>query len=266
VSRTLFPLLLLAGVLLGCDGQSASPEPVGDGGLGGEGGSGGAPAAAPALYVSFVAEVGPGAGPALLRMANDTPGQILSLTLPTGEAFAFYLVEPGQVTDYAPIASADMLEDAILSLHTLDTCIRKPFAELNGPLSLDPGSAYTIRVSGDNGFVGDIVEEAEPEPYVGIRTIIDDRALPTQVGASSLLTLSVEDVGDLALEDVFDELPAPFMALDTETLAVGQIRFRDLAGVEHSAPGPSLSSGVFGYTVYVGPEPVGGAVATPLVP
>jgi hypothetical protein len=255
----------LVAALVGCGGEG-EPQAELTPAQGGSGGSGGAPVVEPSVYVSIVAEEGPGSGPALLRMVNDTPGQILSLTLPTGEAFAFYLVEPGTSSDYAPIASANMLDDAILSLHTLDTCIRKPFAELNGPLSLEPGRAYSLHVSGNVGFIGDIVEDEAPAPFLGIRVLIDDRSLPTQVGAASLLTLSSEATDSLQFEDVFDELPAPFHKIDAPSLSLDEIRFRDLAGVEHVAPGPIELSGAFGFTVYVAPEPTEGGAIVPLVP
>ncbi len=249
-----------------CGSPDAEDGASAGGGTGGTGGEGGAPASEPAVYVSFVAEEGPGSGPALLRMINETPGQILSLTLPTGEAFAFYLVEPGASTDFSPIASADMLEDAILSLHTLDTCVRRPFAEMNGPLTLEPGRAYSIHVSSDSGFVADIVEEPQPDPYVGVRVLIDDRAQATQVGAASLLTLSVAGQGELAFEDIHDDLPAPFQKLEASQLAVDGIRFLDLGGVEHTAPGLALPAGIFGYTIHVSPEPIPNAVAVALAP
>jgi len=197
-------------------------------------------------------------------MTNDTFGQILSLTLPTGEAFAFYLVEPSMTTEYAPIASADMFEDAILSLHTLDTCVRRAFTELTGPLSLEPGHAYTIRVADD--FIAEIVEDAMPEPFVGLRVIIKDPAKASAPGAMSTLSLSDGELGDLLFEDVYGELPAPFLRVDASTLILDELRFRDLAGVEHSAQGPFAVDGAFGYTVYLTDGAVeGAAVQIPLL-
>jgi len=256
-------VLALAAAACGADERAAPPPGGADGG----GGAGGAePVREAAYHVSFVPEVGPGAGPALLRMTNDTPADILSITLPTGEAFAFYLVEPGATTAYAPIASADMLEDAILSYHTNDTCVRRPFAEMNGPLSLEPGRAYTLRVGADDGYIATITDEGIADPYVGVRVLIDDRALPTEVGAASLLTLTLAGADQQAFEDVYDELPSPFSALDLAALSVEQIRFVDLSGVEHTAAGPSLPDDVFGYTIHVAAEPVAGAVVVPVYP
>lgn len=250
-------LLLVAAMSPACQPSSDDATPV-VGGSGGEGGQGGAAEAAPTLYVSFVSETGPGAGPALLRMFNDTEAQILSLTLPTGEAFAFYLIEAQAASDYALVASDDMFEDAILSLHTLDTCIRRPFSAINGPLSLEPGRAYAIHIALEDGYIADIVEEESPDPYVGMRALIDDPAKATKVGAETTLFLST-DIGELSFEDVYGSLPAPFLRVDAGELAVDQIRLVDLAGVEHTAEGPFSLSGAFGYTVYVGPEPVEGA-------
>ncbi len=224
-------------------------------------GQGGAPVNEPTLYVSFVAEEGPGAGPAMLRMYNDTEAQILSLTLPTGEAFAFYLIEGQSVSEYALIASADMVEDAILSLHTLDTCIRRPLNAVYGPTALEPGRAYGIHISLEDGYVATIEEEATPAPYVGLRALIDDPAKATKVGAESTLYLSTE-AGELAFEDVYGDLPAPFSKHGIAGVALDGLRFVDLAGVEHEAAGPVNLSGSFGYTIYVDEMPVDGATQT----
>ncbi len=232
----------------------------------GVGGQGGAAEAEPALFVSFVAEDGPGAGPAMLRMFNDTEAQILSLTLPTGEAFAFYLIEGQSVSEYALIASDDMVEDSILSLHTLDTCIRRPLNAVYGPTSLEPGRAYGMHISLEDGYIATIEEEAAPEPYLGLRALIDDPAKATKVGAESTLYLSTA-AGDLAFEDVYGDLPAPFSKHEIAGLAVESLRFVDLAGVEHVAQGPFSVSGSFGYTIYVDEMPVDGAAeAVPLMP
>lgn len=232
----------------------------------GAGGQGGAPEAEPALFVSFVAEGGPGAGPAMLRMFNDTEAQILSLTLPTGEAFAFYLIEGQAVSEYALVASDDMVEDSILSLHTLDTCIRRPLSAVYGPTSLEPGRAYGIHISLEDGYIATIEEEAMPEPYVGLRALIDDPAKATQVGAESTVYLSTPE-GELAFEDVYSELPAPFSKHEIGKLALDRIRFVDLAGIEHVAEGPFNLSGFFGYTIYVAETPVEGAAQNiPLTP
>ncbi len=261
--RALGPLASALTLLLACGGGGESPAETGGAGAGdaaGGGGVGGGAQAEP-LYVSFVAEEGPGNGPALLRMVNDTDGQILSLTLPTGEAFSFYLIDPLTSSDYALIASDDMLEDAILSLHTLDTCVRRPFSAMNGPTSLEPGRAYSLHVSLEDGFIADIVEEAQPEPYLGVRAIISDPAKPTQVGAKSMLYLEGATLGEVAFEDIYDELPAPFVRLDAAELSLERVRFVDLAGVERVAEGPLGMSGAFGYTVYVGAAPADGASA-----
>ncbi len=251
-------LAISAVLLAGCDEQAAD----GSGGIAdadvGAGGQGGAAETEPALFVSFVAEDEPGAGPAMLRMYNDTEAQILSLTLPTGEAFAFYLIEGQAVSEYALIASDDMVEDTILSLHTLDTCIRRPLNAVYGPTSLEPGRAYGIHISLEDGYVATIEEEATPEPFVGLRALIDDPAKATKVGAESTLYLAT-DAGELAFEDVYGELPAPFSKYDAAGLALGSLRFVDLAGAEHTAEGPFNLSGSFGYTIYVDEAPVDGA-------
>jgi hypothetical protein len=252
-------ILLTALCFSGCGEQAA--ESSGGSADGGAGGQGGAPAAEPALFVSFVAEEGPGAGPAMLRMYNETEGQILSLTLPTGEAFAFYLIEAQSVSEYALIASDDLVEDTILSLHTLDTCVRRPLEAVYGPTSLEPGRAYGMHISLEDGYVATIEEEAMPGPYVGLRALIDDPAKANKVGAESTLYLST-DAGDLAFEDVYGELPAPFSRHDISGLALDGLRFVDLAGVEHMAEGPINLSGAFGYTIYVDELPVDGAKHT----
>ncbi len=257
----------LATLLVVCAcGNDEPSEPPPEPTAGGGGAGGAEPVIEPAYHVSFVPEIGPGAGPALLRMKNDTTADILSLTLPTGEAFAFYLVEPAATTDYAPIASADLLEDAILSYHTNDTCVRRPFAEMHGPLSLEPGRSYTLGVGSADGYVASINDDGVAAPYVGVRVLIDDRAVPSQVGAASLLTLTLSGSTEHAFEDVYDELPSPFVALEVPAFSVENIRFRDLSGIEHTAPGAALPTGVFGYTIHVAPMPVAGAVAVPVYP
>jgi hypothetical protein len=262
-SKLACSILVAALMLSGCE-QAA--DDVGGSPDAGAGGQGGAPAVEPALFVSFVAEDGPGAGPAMLRMYNDTEAQILSLTLPTGEAFAFYLIEGQSVSEYALIASDDMVEDSILSLHTLDTCIRRPLDAVYGPTALEPGRAYGIHISLGDGYVATIEEEAPPEPYVGLRALIDDPAKATKVGAESTLYLST-DAGDLSFEDVYGDLPAPFSKHDFAGLALDGLRFVDLGGVEHVAGGPINLSGSFGYTIYVDELPVDGAAETiPLTP
>ncbi|NUP13624.1 MAG: hypothetical protein HOW73_46910 [Polyangiaceae bacterium] len=212
------------------------------------------------MFVSFLSEEGPGNGPAMLRMVNDTDGQILSLTMPTGEAFSFYLVEPLMATDYVLASSDNMLEDAILSLHTLDTCVRRPFSAMNGPLSLDPGKAYSIHVALEDGFIATIEEEAAPDPFVGLRVIINDPSKPSEVGAASMLYVSSAG-GELVFEDVYDELPAPFAKMEMASLELESLRFVDLAGIERSASSAAVAAGAFGYTAYVGADRVEGAVA-----
>lgn len=263
-----WPRVVVAAVsLAACD-----DVPRADGGGGGAGGSGGGGqdgggGAEPAVYVSFVAEEGPGNGPAMLRMFNDTPAQILSLTLPTGEAFTFYLVESNTVTEYGLVASDDMVEDAVLSLHTLDTCVRRPFDAVHGPTSLEPGRAYGIHVSLEDGYVATIEEEATPAPYVGIRAVIGGFASPTLAnpGAASTLHLATA-AGELSFDDTYDDLPAPFIPHDPAAAEIERVWLVDGEGVERSAEGPFALTGALGFTAYVSDAPVpGAAVAVPLV-
>ncbi len=219
-----------------------------------------------ALYASFVPEVEAGAGPALLRMFNDTETELLSLTLDDGHEFTFYLVEPLAFTEYELTVSADMWEDAILSIHTQETCIRKPFADMTGPLSLLPGHAYSLHVSVESGFVGTIEEEPAPEPYIGVRAHVTDPAGSASPAPSELvLSLGGDPGGEVAFKTIFDEHPEPYVGVPAAALDVTKIRFVDRSGAAHEATSPLALEGSFGYTVYVaGEESEGAEVSLPL--
>ncbi len=252
----------LCGVLGACSSEESAGTPEEPASAGGSGGSDPVEAK-PALYLSFLAEDGPGLAPAALRMFNDSQSQILSLTLPTGEAFSFYLVQPETNTEYALVASADMAADAILSIHTNDTCIRRPFKSIEGPMSLTPRLAYSIRVSND--LAASIVEEPAPMPFIGLRTIIHDPSLPTQVGAASKLSLSGSG-WEAAFEDVYDELPAPHSKIDAAELVIDEVRFQDLAGSVHVAQGPFVIGDAPGYTAYLAATPKEGSAVVVELP
>lgn len=207
------------------------------------------------VHASFVAEQKAGAGPALLRMFNDTEDQILSLTLDDNRPFTFYLVEPLTVTDYEITVSEDMWEEAILSIHTFDTCIRKQFAEMTGPLVLEPGHAYGIHVSVENGFQAQIEEEPVPEPYVGVRAHVTDLAANATPGPSEL-SLSTGDAppGEVVFKTIFTEYPEPYVLVPGSKVTLDKIRFVDRSGTAHESASPVVLEGSYGYTVYVAGE------------
>ncbi len=164
----------------------------------------------PVMQASFVAEDQPGDGPALLRMFNDTPDQVLSLTLDDNQEYALYLIDPLAVSDYTITASDDMFADAILSIHSGESCVRKPFAEMTGPLALEPGHAYAIRVAIDGGFVGLIEEEAVPEPFIGVRAHVADPSAslsPSPAPSDLVLSTGGASPGELKYHTIFNEFP-----------------------------------------------------------
>lgn len=212
------------------------------------------------LHASFVAEKQAGDAPALLRLFNDTPDQILSLTLDDGQSYTFYLIEPLAVSDYEITTSDDMWTDAILSIHTTDSCVRKPFAEMTGPLALEPGHAYGIHVTIEEGFAAAIEEEGSPEPYIGIRAHVADPA-GSSTPAPSKLTLSVagSSPGEVVFETIFTEYPEPYVRVPGSKVELEKIHFVDRAGLAHETSSPVVLEGSHGYTIYVDDEVRDGA-------
>lgn len=209
-------------------------------------------AAEPQVFASFVAEEAAGDAPALLRMINETPDQVLSLTLDDGQEYTFYLIDPLATSDYAITASDDLWADAILSIHTNDTCVRKPFAEMTGPLSLAPGHAYSIRVSIDGGFTAHIEEDAMPEPYVGVRAHVADPAGSSTPSPSRLVLATAGGApSEIVYETIFTEYPEPYVRVAGSAIEIASVRFVDRAQVTHEAAGPFVLEGSHGYTVYV---------------
>ena len=208
--------------------------------------------AKPVLHASFVAEEKPGDAPALLRMYNDTPDQILSLTLDDNEEYTFYLIEPLTASDHEITTSDDLLTDAILSIHTTDSCVRKPFAEMTGPLVLEPGHAYSIHVSIEDGFSGLIVEDPMPDPYIGVRALVKDPAgSQTPTPAELVLSTGNAPPGEITYNTIFTEFPEPYVHVAGPQIDVESIRFVDRAGVAHGAWTPIVLQGSYGYTVHV---------------
>lgn len=244
--------------LVGCDADGTSERAASASGSG-TSTSTGEVEPTDALTFSIVREEGPGLEPAKLRMVNDTETQILSMTLPTGEAFVFFVIDPGATSEWAVVASDDMVEDAILSVHTLDTCVRRPFSEISGPTVLEPGHAYSLHVSDPDGYVAEIVEEPQPSPFIGLRTVIDDPSKAASLGAVPELVLSTAS-GELVLSGDVDVLPAPYVEFDQASLTIESVRLVDVAGVEHAASGPFELEGAFGFTLHVGRETPAGAL------
>lgn len=209
-------------------------------------------AAKPLIHASFVAEKKAGDAPALLRMYNDTPDQILSLTLDDNDEYTFYLIEPLAASGYEITTSDDMWTDAILSIHTFDSCVRKPFAEMTGPLVLEPGHAYSIHVTIEDGFSGVIEEDAMPEPYIGVRALVKDPA-GSQAPTPARLVLSTGQAppGEITYHTIFTEFPEPYVHVPGPKIEIGTIRFEDRAGVAHGAWTPIVLEGSYGYTVHV---------------
>jgi len=216
----------------------------------------------PVLHASFVREEKAGAGPALLRLHNATGDQILSLTLDDGRPFSFYLVEPLAVTDHVITTSDDMFEDAILSIHTTDTCVRKPFHEMTGPLSLEPGHAYGIHVSLETGFLANIEEDATPDPYVGFRALVAD---PSSSGLSSpapselVISTSAAPDGEVAFKTIFSEFPEPYVLVPGSKVNVDKVRFVDRTGTAHETSAPFVVEGAHGYTLHIADKAMDGA-------
>jgi hypothetical protein len=212
------------------------------------------------MHASFVAEQKAGGGPALLRMFNDTNDQILSLTLEDGQPFTFYLVEPRTATDYEITVSDDMWEEAILSIHTLDTCVRKPFADMTGPLALEPGHAYAIHVSVEDGFQARIEEEPLREPYIGVRAHVTDPAQSATAAPSKLvLSTGATLPGEVVFDTIFTEYPEPYVRVTGPSVTLDEIRFVDRSGTAHESTSPVVLEGSYGYTVYVADEAQDGA-------
>jgi hypothetical protein len=212
------------------------------------------------IHASFVAEQKAGDGPALLRMFNDTNDQILSLTLEDGQPFTFYLVEPRTATDYEITVSDDMSEEAILSIHTLDTCVRKPFAEMTGPLALEPGHAYAIHVSVEDGFRARIEEEPLREPYIGVRAHVTDSA-QSVIPAPSKLVLSTGAAppGEVVFDTIFTEYSESYVRVTGPSVTLEKVRFVDRSGAAHESTSPVVLERRHGYTVYVADEARDGA-------
>ncbi len=217
----------------------------------------------PPLVASFVAEDEAGDAPALLRMFNDTPDQILSMTLDDGREYAFYLIDPLAASDHVITMSDDMLEDAVLSIHTFDSCVRKPFASMTGPMVLEPGHAYAIHVTVEDGFAGVIEEEAMPEPFFGVRAhVFDPAASTTPAPAQLVLSMAGDPAGEVLYDTIFSELPEPYTYVPGAKLELEKIRFVDRAGVPHEASSPVVLEGAYGYTVHIDDAALEGAAIT----
>jgi hypothetical protein len=255
MKRFLATCLVLA--LAGCAPADGAPSSTST-----SGGSTGSGTATPqaVIHASFVAEQEAGAAPALLRMFNDTEDQILSLTLADGRPFTFYLVEPRTATDHEITVSADMWQDAVLSIHTLDTCVRRRFSEMTGPLVLEPGHAYAIHVTVGDGFIASIEEEPVRAPYVGIRAHVTDPSSSPTPGPSKVLLSAGEAVdGEIVFDTIFTEVPEPYVLVPSSKITLETIRFVDRSGTAHESTAPVVLGGSHGYTVYVADEAREGA-------
>jgi hypothetical protein len=256
-SRLVFCALLALGGCTPAAEESSSPttsEPTTSGSTTSE-------APKKVMHASFVREEKAGDAPALLRMYNDSDDQVLSLTLDDGRAYSFYIVEPHAVTDYVLTASDDMWTDAVLSIHTTDSCVRKPFHEMTGPLSLEPGHAYGIHVSLTTGFLAHIEEEATPEPYVGLRALVSDpESSSSSSPAPSELALSLAgEVPEVSFKTIFTEYPEPYVLVPGSKVEMQTVRFVDRSGTTHESTSPFVLEGAYGYTVHVADEPTDGA-------
>lgn len=226
-------------------------------------GGGGGEVAPLVFHASFVAETTPGQAPALLRLANDVVDEKLAITLPDGEPYAFFAVDELTTTDYLPVAVTTPVEEVIVSVHTTESlCIRILFEEIAGVQVLEPLHAYTIHVTlPDEGFAAEIVEDAAPAPFVGLRAQVDDPKALSKATATSL-TLEVGGAA-LAFEKIFfPELPVRYELLPAGALAVDALRYVAGDGSAHELAAPLTLAEAPGYTVVIAPEPVAGAAAT----
>ena len=184
-------------LLAACGGGEAPSEPA-TSGTGGASSSGSSTAGAGAgngfvprmFHLSVLAETEPGRAPALLRLDNATPEDRLAITLPDGEAFAFYDIPWQTTTDYVPAALSDPVAEVILSLCTIDACIRINFDEIGGEQALAPLGAYSLVVTKPGDFAAEIVGEPDPEPFVGVRPHVIDGSAGIAVGTHLDLVLS----------------------------------------------------------------------------
>lgn len=254
---------VLAGAIVAC---GSDPGPVeGAGGASSSATastttSGGDPAPL-SLHASVIAETAPGKGPSLLRLANDTVDEKLSITLPDSEPFAFYAVDWLTTTDYLPVAVTTPVDEVIVSVHTTDNvCIRILFEEIAGVQVLEPLHAYTLHVTlPETGFEAEIVEAELPEPFVGVRARVDD---PSALAKEATLELTIGGEPIIFEKIFFPELPVRYTLLPAAPLVLESLRY--VAGDDsvHEIAAPITLDEAPGYTVVIATEPVAGAAAT----
>lgn len=216
------------------------------------------------FHLSVIAETQAGRAPALLRLANETVDERLAITLADGEAFAFYDIPWQTTTDYVPAALANPVAEVILSLCTIDACIRVNFDEVGGVQALQPLEAYTLVVTKSDGFVAEIVKDAAPEPFVGVRPHVIDSSAGFEVGTHLDLVLSGHE---LVFEKVFAPVPGRYELLPPMAdLSLDKLTYIDGEGTSHVLDEPLVLPSAPGYTVVLGSAPMdGAAVDVPLV-
>jgi hypothetical protein len=256
---------VLAGAIVACGSDPAAVEGAGGSASSGATTStttGGGPAPL-SLHASFVAETAPGQGPSLLRLANDTVDEKLSITLPDGEPFAFYAVDWLTTTDYEPVAITTPVEELVVSVHTTENlCIRILFEEISGVQVLEPLHAYTLHVTlPDTGFAAEIVEEELPEPFLGVRARVDDPSA-LKIAAMSTLELTIDGEVTTFEKLFFPEQPVRYTLLPAAPLSIDALRYVAGDGSIHEIAAPIALDEAPGYTVVVATKPVEGAAAS----
>ena len=215
------------------------------------------------FHLSVVAETEPGRAPALIRLHNDTAEDRLAITLPDGEAFAFYDIPWQTTTEYVPAALAEPVAEVILSLCTIDACIRINFDEIGGVQALEPLAAYTLVVTKPGEFAAEIVRDADPAPFMGVRPHVIDSSAGIAVGTHLDLTLSGSE---LVLERVFYPVPGRYELFEPVVdPTLETLRYIDGEGTSHVLEEPIALPSAPGYTVVLGPNPVEGATANVLL-
>ncbi|MEQ9320062.1 MAG: hypothetical protein RIF41_12940, partial [Polyangiaceae bacterium] len=194
---------------------------------------------------------------------NATEEDRLAITLPDGEAFAFYDIPWQTTTEYVTAALSDPVADVILSLCTIDACIRINFDSIGGVQALEPLAAYSLVVTKPGDFAADIVQDADPAPFVGVRPHVIDGSAGIAVGTNLDLVMSGQEI---VLEKIFVPVPGRYEMLDPiDEPVLEQLTYIDGEGTTHVLEESLSLPDAPGYTVVLGPSAVDGAAASVLL-
>lgn len=242
------------GTSAGAGGGAGGGGPIGGGGTGGAG--------LPPLVMSVLPEEGLGNEPSMVRFANQTQADLLSLAIGDGQLYAFVEVPAGTTTAFLPKALVALDTWVEVGVCNTGICVPWPVNEYIGVTDLQPAQAYTLQIDdpAPSEYRLQVLGEDPPAPFVGARAQVDAPGNgPPDKAVRLELTLAQGD--PLVFEDAYAPgSPSQYVAVDGEAIAIETVTFRDRSNRVYSLQGGGTVSGAGGYTFVVTTTEVEGAV------